>query len=46
MKCPRCGGDMSSGVCDSCGFPTTRKIIRYRIKRSRLVLGRVGILCR
>ena len=26
MKCPRCGGDMSGGVCDNCGFPVTRKI--------------------
>ena len=23
MKCPRCGGDMSSGVCSECGFPET-----------------------
>ncbi len=29
MKCPRCGGDMSGGVCDNCGFPATRKIV-YR----------------
>lgn len=25
MKCPRCGGNMSSGVCDECGFPVTRR---------------------
>ena len=24
MKCPRCGGDMSSGICEKCGFPVTR----------------------
>ena len=29
MKCPRCGGDMSGGVCESCGFPVTRKLIVY-----------------
>ena len=23
MQCPRCGGDMSSGVCEDCGFPET-----------------------
>lgn len=28
MKCPRCGGDMSSGICKECGFPTIgRKFI-------------------
>lgn len=27
--CPRCGGNMSSGVCDDCGFPVTRKMILY-----------------
>ena len=27
MKCPRCGGDMSSGVCGNCGFPVTRRIV-------------------
>jgi len=25
MKCPRCGGDMSSGVCEECGFPVTAR---------------------
>lgn len=20
-KCPRCGADMTNGVCDNCGFP-------------------------
>lgn len=29
MKCPRCGGDMSSGVCEECGFPVN-KIIQYK----------------
>ena len=23
MKCPRCGGNMSSGVCEARGFPVT-----------------------
>ena len=27
MKCPRCGGNMSSGICESCGFPVNKKII-------------------
>ena len=34
MKCPRCGGDMSGGVCSSCGFPVTRRIMccyRYSV---------------
>ena len=31
MKCPRCGGDMSSGVCENCGFPVTRwRLIRFK----------------
>lgn len=31
MKCPRCGGDMSSGVCEDCGFPETLRIpVKYR----------------
>ena len=30
MKCPRCGGNMSSGVCQECGFPVvSRKTIKY-----------------
>ena len=32
MKCPRCGGDMSSGVCENCGFPVTVKRIVYSKK--------------
>ena len=32
MKCPRCGGNMSSGVCNSCGFPVTRLILYNRSK--------------
>ena len=26
MKCPRCGGDMSNGVCEECGFPENVKV--------------------
>lgn len=37
MKCPRCGGDMSAGVCKECGFPVTRRIIRYGISRGMLI---------
>ena len=34
MKCPRCGGDMSSGVCGSCGFPISKvRLILYLRKR-------------
>lgn len=31
MKCPRCGGDMSSGVCENCGFPVTVKRVHSLI---------------
>ena len=32
MKCPRCGGDMSSGVCEQCGFPEIRwKTLKYKL---------------
>lgn len=24
MKCPRCGAEMSGGICNNCGFPTNR----------------------
>ena len=30
MKCPRCGGDMSSGVCVECGFPENTKLIMFK----------------
>ena len=30
MKCPRCGGNMSSGICEECGFPVTVKKILYK----------------
>ena len=32
MECPRCGGNMSSGVCEDCGFPETGKIMHKMIK--------------
>ena len=36
MECPRCGGDMSSGVCEDCGFPETKiKLIRYEVKENK-----------
>ena len=38
MKCPRCGGDMSSGVCDNCGFPVTRRIV-YPKPKTNLSTG-------
>lgn len=31
MKCPRCGGNMSSGVCEECGFPVTVKSLHNLI---------------
>ena len=33
MRCPRCGGKMSGGICEDCGFPATgraRKNRRYK----------------
>ena len=30
MECPRCGGDMSSGVCENCGFP----IISVKLRKT------------
>ena len=39
MKCPRCGGDMSSGVCDNCGFPVTRRIVY--INRNKMEIKKV-----
>ena len=30
MQCPRGGGDMSSGVCEECGFPET--VFRWKMK--------------
>ncbi len=35
MKCPRCGGDMTGGVCDNCGFPVTRKIVYHMKDKKR-----------
>ena len=32
MKCPRCGGNMSSGVCENCGFPEVGKVRHKMIK--------------
>ena len=29
MECPRCGGNMSNGVCEDCGFSITAKMIGY-----------------
>ena len=23
-KCPRCGEEMTGGICDNCGFPLTK----------------------
>ncbi len=31
-KCPRCGADMFTGVCDNCGFP----IVGSRKKRTKV----------
>lgn len=28
MKCPRCGAEMSGGICNSCGFPMNKKNAR------------------
>lgn len=40
MKCPRCGGNMSGGVCNECGFPVTRKkLCIWRIAGSRSFAG-------
>ena len=35
-KCPRCGADMTNGVCDNCGFP----IVGSRRKRRLAVKAR------
>ena len=24
VKCPRCGEEMTGGICDNCGFPLTK----------------------
>ncbi len=32
MKCPRCGGNMSSGVCERCGFPET--VFKWNVEYS------------
>lgn len=35
MKCPRCGADMSGGICKECGFPMGTDMMKpkYRIKK-------------
>jgi ribosomal protein L37E len=25
MKCPRCGEEMTGGICNSCGFPMNKR---------------------
>ena len=27
-KCPRCGAEMSGGICNNCGFPMNRRRIK------------------
>ena len=36
MKCPRCGSQMSGGICDSCGFPLTNIRIQPKYRNDRL----------
>ena len=28
-KCPRCGEEMTGGICDNCGFPLTKMRKKY-----------------
>ena len=35
-KCPRCGEEMTGGICDNCGFPLTkmrRKYCKLKVKQ-------------
>jgi len=31
MKCPRCGEEMTGGICDNCGFPLTKMRKKFNI---------------
>ena len=41
MKCPRCGAEMSGGICNSCGFPMNKRIIVTK-KMSRIKCDKRG----
>ena len=37
VKCPRCGEEMTGGICDNCGFPLTK--MRKRINNGYVPPG-------
>ena len=37
-KCPRCGEEMTGGICDNCGFPITK--MRKKINNGEVTLCR------
>lgn len=37
-KCPRCGEEMTGGICDNCGFPITK--MRKKINNGEVTLRR------
>ena len=37
VKCPRCGEEMTGGICDNCGFPLTK--MRKRINNGDVPPG-------
>lgn len=34
-NCPRCGAEMTGGVCDNCGFPLTKIKKKVFVKDAR-----------
>lgn len=30
MDCPRCGKEMSGGICNNCGFPLIQRIVKNK----------------